>query len=95
MKIYELLSKRNAWTQNNYAKNTKRRPVMPNDPDACCWCILGALSKCYPDIEENKRVADRLYNHPTIRKAKGLVAWNDSPSRRKSHILALCKELDI
>ena len=43
--IKRLLSDRDKWLKNSQAKNDKGRVVEPNSPDACSWCLVGALRK--------------------------------------------------
>ena len=52
MKPSELLIKAKAviadpkhWTQGWYAHNAEGQDVEPAEPDAVCWCSLGALKK--------------------------------------------------
>jgi hypothetical protein len=33
------------WTQGTHARNKIGNPVKPADPDACQWCLDGALGK--------------------------------------------------
>lgn len=53
MKVKELLSEETKWTKNHYAKNEEGEPVSSLFSEACCWCLKGAVTKCYynPAIE--------------------------------------------
>ena len=47
MKIKELLSKREAWTQGTYAKTRDGFATHADSEFAVCWCLAGAARKCY------------------------------------------------
>lgn len=59
--MIELLSKPERWTQGEFARNTAGSPVSSTSPDACCWCVLGALTHCAmaKRVSEAERVAVR------------------------------------
>ena len=52
MKVKELLSDRERWIQNTMAVNTKGETVRFSDPEACAFCLLGAVYKCYENTED-------------------------------------------
>lgn len=39
------------WTVRANARNMLHAPVEPNDPSACYWCMLGAMTKVDPKDE--------------------------------------------
>jgi len=47
MKVKELLSDESKWTRNAYARNRYGESVLPSDPEATCFCLSGAIDKCY------------------------------------------------
>jgi hypothetical protein len=49
MTVQELLSDESKWTTYTYARNVDGARVNYASPDAVCWCVLGAIRKCYPD----------------------------------------------
>lgn len=90
MKMYELLSSPSRWTQDFFARDVEGHAVLPSSPEAVAWCLIGALTKCYPDPEENARISDKMYD---LLGGEGVVRFND----RAKHwqVLAVCKNLDI
>ncbi len=89
MKAHELLAQPGAWTQHTRARNSKGKMVRTFDEDACSWCLVGALEKCYESkyhIPRN-RVHQELQTWPT--------SWNDEPERTQEEVVALLKELDL
>jgi hypothetical protein len=43
--LRSLLSSREAWTQHIMAKSKDGLPVLPTDPRAKCWCLVGGCEK--------------------------------------------------
>jgi hypothetical protein len=54
MKIKELLTDESKWTQETLAKNENGERVSPTQSDAVCWCLVGAIYKCYSPYEQPK-----------------------------------------
>lgn len=89
MKVYELLDTPEKWTQSVYAMDSRGRVVEPADEAAVCWCLSGALQRCYGETGSTQYalVADRL---PLT-----IPAWNDFMGRTYEDVIALAKDLDI
>ena len=41
----DLISDPARWTQGWFAKNERGLNVSEDHPDACCWCVLGAMKR--------------------------------------------------
>ena len=54
MKVLELLHEPTAWTQEASARASDFEEVGVFDGMATCWCISGALDKCYPGFDRSK-----------------------------------------
>jgi len=52
MTIQELLTDETKWTQSAYARLASGEPCSSVHPEAVCWCLIGAVNRCYggPDI---------------------------------------------
>lgn len=90
MKAWELLSKPGAWTQGYFARNSNEEMRNSRDEDACCWCAMGGISRCYSGPEwasAVNRLSDAVGGH--------IPKWNDTPGRTQEEVVALLKELDI
>ncbi len=87
MKVQELLT-RETWIQGDFARNKDGKVTHELDDDAVCFCLWGALTKCYGD--EAGKVRDRIY--PLIGQW-AVFAWNDSVTWED--VEKLIKELDI
>lgn len=91
MKAWELLSKPGAWTKGTFAKNVQG--IMRNslDSDACCWCAMGAISRCYTESPSGTQpFIDKL----SLRIGH-IPSWNDHPDRTQEDVVSILKELDI
>ena len=90
MKVYELLDRPEKWTTQADAKNESGKAVRFDDPNARCWCILGALAKCH-GLHESFQI------QYMIKRIVGghISSWNDAPERTYEDVIKLCKELDI
>ena len=96
MKVIELLSDESKWTRNAFARNIHGDVVVPEDSDACCWSIFGAILKCYGYYTENNK--SQLIISNSVRKEVkhiNLQSWNDNKSTTFSHIRDVIVKLDI
>jgi hypothetical protein len=108
MKIWELFDQETKWTKGSYGRCVGRLGTLlscgSKDEDACCWCLAGAINKCYPGGKtEHGNVyvllADAISEktgHQSDRLAHDIiVSWNDAPSRTFQEVYDLVKELDV
>lgn len=78
------------WTQGAHARNTDSKPVDPEDPGACCWCLTGSL---HPVPEGAKPVVVRLLRQAIERtdpasSERVLTEWNDAAVRQPEEVVA-------
>lgn len=64
-------------------------PTNSTDPDACQWCLLGAIYKVYPDNTDE--IISKLCCLIGIR----IANWNDVPERTFKQVKALVKKAGI
>ena len=90
MKIYELLDSPDKWTRCNYAKTKDGDYCKSNSSNACCWCLYGAMLKCYPGDHflQIKRILESTLG-------VWIETWNDEPERTFEEVRQLCINLDI
>jgi hypothetical protein len=94
----DLLANEGSWTQGAYARNEHGKKVWYLDAGAVCWCLSGALGKCYPDDDPRK-----LDAVARLRKALDDAAgfqvtasqWNDAWGRSRQEVLALCLKAGV
>ena len=95
-KIRELLTDESKWTKWTSARNKFDRATRPQDPDAICWCLVGAFNKCYPGYNlERESVSEKLSDAVFSRFHKFINQWNDDPARTFAEVKALVEELDV
>lgn len=90
MKAYELLAKPEAWIKGRIAVDRYGNPVSESDPQACRFCLVGAICHCYDGIEYGQAI-NKLEN--AVR--SGIATFNDSPSTTHNMVVELLRKLDI
>jgi hypothetical protein len=50
MKAWKLLSSSARWTKGSFARNNRGYVVDHHDDNACRWCAVGAIYKCYGEF---------------------------------------------
>lgn len=98
MKAYELLDKPEKWTQGTSARNHRHLSVDPNSPSAVCFCLLGAIDRCYPNYKERIEVEDKIRErlaHIQNVKEVFISEWNDNYQRTFEEVHNLLKTLDV
>lgn len=90
MKVKDLLTSAEKWTQGYNARDINRCRIDPKSLKACSWCLSGALMKCYglEDGEVYKRVYDKI-------ETLYIPSWNDNPYRQFEDVKSLIEEIDI
>ena len=106
-KLYEaakLLKRPGGWTKRCLAKNKKGDPVSVTDPEATCFCALGAIYRvCNIDIGQTitLKEVEALelifdYTHYVIKDSESIIKWNDKLFRTQSDVVrALTTMADI
>jgi hypothetical protein len=93
MKTYELLDTPEKWTKGAFARDSKGDPVDPVSPEAVCWCIEGALQKCYPNYDDRWEAV--YYRLLEVRKYGGIIFWQDNPERTYEEVIEVLKLADV
>lgn len=89
MKISELFSQPAAWTTGTMARNAEGMAVGSTHSEAVCWCLMGAVMKCYR-IEERGRVFDKIRKRV---EPSSISQYNDVQGYE--NVVNLVKELGI
>ena len=90
----ELLSEESRWTQEAYARDVEGRVLYPNNPNATCFCAVGALRKVTGiESDMEPQVYDPLCELINTAEMRGCVScipdYNDAMSRTHAEVLDL------
>lgn len=99
MKVKELLTDESKWTTGSLARDFDGNNCTQKCPDACCWCLIGAIYKCYgflnsePILSQVDRYIQQLHKqNPNI--PQRIVSFNDNYAKFED-IKNLVETLDI
>lgn len=101
MKVYELLSDESKWAQYALAKTKEGSTCDPLSREAVCWCLRGAVIKCYGmyNYEEGSssvRVLEKIATELTrMNVTTWISAWQDNKTRTFAEVRDLTLRLDI
>lgn len=96
MKVKELYTDDSKWTQRTFVRDSYGNALTSvHDPNASCFCLSGALIKCYPINKELCFAQDRLLEAVRKFKFRSIVAFNDNPLTTFEQVRALVEALDI
>lgn len=93
MTIKDILTDESKWHKGDLAVNSKGVDVSPDDPDACKFCLLGALKKAYGDNEEE--YPKKLSNLYEANNFEGIIGFNDHPSTTFADVMALVEKAGV
>jgi hypothetical protein len=96
MKVRELLSGPEKWTKRENARNKERLRCRESDPEAVCWCLIGAVNYCYGACSlQAQTIRKSLRAMVGAKTVAGICDWNDAHERKFEEVKALVDELDI
>ncbi len=92
MKPSELIADPASWCQGSLARDQDGNSLGSGDPDACQWCMIGAIEK---SLFITSKAFSRLER---VVKSKGfeiIADWNDAPGRTHAEVIAALKEAGL
>ena len=98
MKVKELLADPARWTQEWFARNADGCKTSSDDGHAVCWCLSGAIKKCYPDLKEREKATNKLIDVlsdylPIYDGAMGIYIFNDSATH--DQVMEVLEKADV
>ena len=90
MTVQQLLSNRDRWVQRKTAVDKQGLEVDPRHPDACRWCIVAAIYRCYRAAGARHRALDRLRAIVPLP-----VEWNDNPRRTFTEVKRVIVQAEL
>lgn len=92
--IYELLRERSRWIKGSMAINSRGESVPSKSPEAACWCLVGALNKCYT----TEKIDDFRYYTATRelleRRVGDIISFNDAVETQHEDVLKLLEGIE-
>lgn len=87
MKAYELIDRPEKWTKEANCRDAHGLDVPDDDETAVCWCVYGAIRRCYGNDRWKylDKVRDAVRQNP--------LAWNDTSDWKT--VYETLKRLDI
>lgn len=95
MKIHQLLKTRKQWIQGGLSRDKYGHDVSIHSKSAVCWCLYGALMKCYPRVEQYVIARKKLDAADLPGGSLNFITWNDIKGRKFSEIKELVKSLNV
>ena len=88
--VLDLLRDPAHWAKGCYAYNSDGESVAPESEQAVCWCLIGAIKKCYPE-----NIANQVDKLDALLETIAIVPFNDAPSTTHDQIVALLEKAQI
>mgnify|MGYP001559165452 CR=1 FL=1 len=97
MKILELLDGPEKWTQGAFARDRRGEDVDSDRPEAVCWCLSGAITKCHLDsLRSAAEIDNKLRNTcEALYGTSNYVDWQDRPDTTFEQVRALLVLADV
>lgn len=91
MKVTDLLCTESMWTVGAEARTRTGEPVHAEDEKAVCWCLIGAISICYPKFEDREQIIRAVIREISARRHEPtwIDQFNDSTTFSEIRELAL------
>ena len=101
MKAHEILNAPGKWSKRSLAKDSLGRAVRYDSPEACSFCIMGALKRAYKQapfedyLVARANLAKAISPHSKQGRYDVITQWNDASHRTFSQVRNLLLKLDI
>ena len=97
MTIQELFSDASKWCKVYYAKDKEGRGTGPNVVDAVCWCLEGAIRKCYvrSEIQQVKEKLAVAAQQLFPKRRGSSIVFNDDPETTFEDVRKLVELADV
>lgn len=93
--VEKLLSDKSKWTTGVYARNSRGSEIGVNETDAVCFCLSGAIRKCYGYSKWANVFLPKINQHLTdkLEGETGIYIFNDTHTYEE--VMILLKELEL
>ena len=96
--IGKLFSDASRWIKGAIARRSRRSTadICARSREATCWCLLGAIEKCYRTPGQQKIIRNAITRELEAKGYHGGIAnWNDAQERRIGEVQELVERLGI
>ena len=93
MKIKELFTDSSKWTKGSLARDKNGDLTSYYSSDAVCFCLHGAIYKCYEDFGDKSSIITNKIRKEI--KRYSISGWNDAEERTFEEVKNLVEKLDI
>lgn len=81
---------RKGWTQHTFARDKNKEPVSVSSPEACSFCLLGAVYKTARDLGPKSVIIEhKLLDSLEALTNQKTAKFNDKKGRTKTQIINL------
>jgi hypothetical protein len=95
MKVQELLTDESKWTRRAYARNRWGHVTGVRENDAVCWCLFGAVEKCYGWTVEGLRARKNIEGVLAELGYDSIAQFNDGPWTLFKDIQSVVKQAGV
>ena len=88
----DLIEPEGAWTRGVLARNASGNLVMPCNPEAICWCALGAIRVAGHFVQAATRSVCFFRRHIGV---ESIEDWNDATGRTQVEVVAALRAAAI
>ena len=92
--VAKLLESPDRWCQGASARNEKGDGIYSESPDACRWCIAGAILRIYGSLG-CPAVYEKMQDALGLKRTDSLILFNDNRKTTHEQILAAAKKAGI
>lgn len=90
-----MLKSSKQWMQGAWARTKTGRETSWDNRYACCWCVDGAIAKCYKSRDARAAARAALRRVVGVEEDWCLWGWNDTPGRTFAEVRAAVREAGI
>lgn len=101
MKVKDFLNSPEKWTRGVLAKGKFKRSINPESEEACSWCLLGAIIKCYDNDLEKMKAKNKIHQvlltmgYIIQDSFDAIVIFNDESTTTFEEIRLVIEEADV
>jgi len=92
LRAADILDKPGAWMQLDYARDAIGLSTDPLDPDAVCFCTMGAIMRAAGAVDPDRGDAYEVIGAFSDHVHRDVGFWNDAGNRTQAEVVAALRE---